>query len=105
MIKVGSGLDPFSLGFLVRTFTVLFALGLAYISFEAWKRRRRLLLLLVSIAFLAYLARDVIRLTEIVAPQSVSPIIISMTDILDLITLLFIFFAVARGEGEKKRRG
>jgi len=101
---MGDGLDPFSFGFLVRAFTVLFALGLAYISFEAWRRRGRSLLLLVSIAFLAYLARDIIRLTEIVYPQTVSPIIVSMTDILDLVTLVLIFFAVARDESEKKWR-
>jgi len=96
--------DPTQFGFLVRAFTVLFALGLAFIAFEAWKRRRRRLLLFVSVAFLAYLLRDVIRLTEIVAPQSTSPILISMSDILDLATLLLIFFAVVRGEDELKKK-
>ena len=88
--------DPLQFGFLVRTFTVLFALGLAYIAFEAWRRRKKKLLLFVSIAFLAYLLRDVIRLSEIVMPQGTSPLFISLADILDLVTLVLIFFAVIR---------
>jgi len=89
-------LDPTQFGFLVRAFTVLFATGLAYLSFVAWRRRKRRLMLLVSIAFLAYLARDILRLSEIVYPQSTSGIIISLADILDLVTLVLIFFAVAK---------
>jgi len=60
-------------------------------------------LLFVSIAFLAYLARDVIRLTEMVLPQSVSPVVISLSDMLDLFTLLLIFFAVVRDEGGRRK--
>jgi hypothetical protein len=88
--------DFVQFGFLVRAFTVLFALGISYISFEGWRRRKRPLLLLVSLAFLAYLLRDVIRLSEMVLPGSTSPIFVSIADILDLVTLLLIFFAVAR---------
>ncbi len=89
-------LDANQFGFLVRAFTVLLALGLSYIAFLSWRRRKRRLMLLVSIAFLAYLARDVIRLTEIVLPGSTSPVLISMSDILDLVTLVLIFFAVVK---------
>jgi len=100
-----AGLDPFYFGFLVRGFTVLFALGLSFIAFEAWRRRKKNLLLFVSLAFLAYLARDTIRLTELVSPQSTSPMLMSMVDILDLVTLVLIFFAVVRGdEAPKKKR-
>ena len=53
-------------------------------------------MLLVSMAFLAYLLRDLIRLSEIVVPGSTSPIFVSVADILDLATLLLIFFAVVK---------
>jgi len=88
--------DFVQFGFLVRAFTVLFALGLSYIAFTSWSRRKRKLMLFVSIAFLAYLLRDVIRLTEIVAPGATSPILMGMSDILDLVTLVIIFFAVVK---------
>lgn len=93
---MAGGFDVTQFGFLVRAFTVLFALGISYISFEGWRRRKRPLLLLVSIAFLAYLLRDLVRFSEIVMPGSTSPIFVSLADILDLVTLLLIFFAVAR---------
>jgi len=88
--------DPMQFGFLVRAFTVLFATGLAYIAFVAWRRRKRSLMLLVCVAFLAYLVRDIIRLSEIVYPQNTLPALISLADILDLVTLVLIFFAVIR---------
>lgn len=93
-----SGIDLFQFGLLVRAFTVLFALGLSVIAFEAWRRRKKSVLLFVSVAFLAYLARDSIRLVEIISPQSTSPLLLSLTDILDLVTLLLIFFAVVSDE-------
>mgnify|MGYP005847046749 CR=1 FL=1 len=89
-------LDPFYIGFVVRALTVIFGVGLAYIAFEAWRRNRRRVLLFVSLAFLAYLARDLIRLSELAFPQTTPAVLLSMTDILDLVTLLLIFFAVAR---------
>lgn len=92
----GAGLDPTQFGLLVRAFTVLFATGLAYIAFVAWRTRKRSIMFLICIAFLAYLARDIIRLSEIAYPQSTSPMLISMADILDLVTLVLIFFAVVK---------
>jgi len=80
----------------VRALTVLFAFGIAYIAFEAWRRRKKKLLLLVSTAFLTYFLRDIIHLAEIVIPQTIPPLLISMADILDLVTLLLIFFAVIK---------
>lgn len=91
-----TGFDFAQFGFLVRAFTVLFATGLAYVAFEAWRLRKRRLMLFVSIAFLAYLARDIIRLTEIVSPQTISPTLMGLSDVLDLVTLVIIFFAVAK---------
>lgn len=93
---MSGGFDVTQFGFLVRAFTVLFALGISYIAFEGWRRRKRPLMLLVSVAFLAYLLRDLIRLSEIVVPGSTSPIFVSLADILDLATLLLIFFAVVK---------
>lgn len=89
-------LDPFELGFIARALTALFALGIVYISFEGWRRRKRPILLFISLAFLAYLLRSVIHLTEIVAPGMTSPMIIGMAAILDLVTLLLIFFAAVK---------
>lgn len=89
-------LDPTQFGFLVRAFTVLFATGLAYIAFVAWRRRKRSLMLFVCVAFLAYLIRDIIRLSELAFPQTTSPVLLGLADVLDLLTLVLIFFAVLR---------
>jgi hypothetical protein len=90
------GIDAGQFGLLVRGFTVLFAFGLVFIAFEAYRRTKRSVLLYVSLAFMTYMARDLIRLTEVLYPQSTSPLLLSMADILDLVTLLLIFFAVVK---------
>lgn len=89
-------LDPYKIGLTVRVLTVLFAVALAYISFEAWRRKRRGIFFFVSIAFLAYLARDVLKLSQFAFPDSIPGSVVGMIDLLDLLTLVFIFFALLR---------
>lgn len=77
---------------LVGVSTVIFALGLALISFLAYRKNKRGIILLVSIAFLAYFARTLIKVTS--EPQSM--LIILLSNVLDFLTLALIFFAVVR---------
>jgi hypothetical protein len=77
---------------LVGVSTVIFALGLALISLLAYRKNRRKIILLVSLAFTAYFARTLINLT--IAQQSVLTIFLS--NVLDFLTLALIFFAVVR---------
>jgi hypothetical protein len=72
--------------------TVIFALGMALISFLAYRKNRRRIILLVSLAFVAYFARTLIKLT--IEQQSV--LTISLSNLLDFLTLALIFFAVVR---------
>jgi len=88
--------DPFSMGFLVRGFTVLFAVGVFGIAYVAWRRNKRNMLLFVALAFAAYSIRGMIRFAEIATPDSISPLLVSLSDLLDLATLLMIFFAVVK---------
>jgi len=91
-------LDPFYMGLLVRTLTVFLAISLSLISFEAWRRTKRSLMLFVALAFMAYLIRDLIHLSEIASPESIPPLVLSLADILDLTTLVILFFAVVKKE-------
>lgn len=77
---------------LVEVSTVIFALGLALISLLAYKKNRRKIILLVSLAFTAYFARTLIKLTS----EQQSILTISLSNILDFLTLALIFFAVVR---------
>jgi hypothetical protein len=77
---------------LVGVSTVIFALGLALISFLAYRKNRRRIILLVSLAFLAYFARTLIKITS----EEQSILIISLSNVLDFLTLALIFFAVVR---------
>ncbi|NYZ79076.1 hypothetical protein H0N99_02915 [Candidatus Micrarchaeota archaeon] len=77
---------------LVGVSTVIFALGLALISFLAYRRNRRSIIMLVSLAFIAYFARTLIKITS----EEQSILIISLSNILDFLTLALIFFAVVR---------
>lgn len=94
-MSVGTELGGFVL--VVRVLTVLFALGMVIISFEALKRRKRQIFMLVAVAFLAYMARASIRLTENLYPGVMQPEMLTiMTDVLDLFTLLLLFFGIVR---------
>ena len=77
---------------LVGVSTVIFALGLALISFLAYRKNRRVIILLVSLAFIAYFARTLIKITS----EEQSILIISLSNILYFLTLALIFFAVVR---------
>jgi phosphoglycerol transferase MdoB-like AlkP superfamily enzyme len=77
---------------LVGVSTVIFALGLALISLLAYRKNRRRIILLVSLAFVAYFARSVIKITS----EQQSILTISLSNILDFLTLALIFFAVVR---------
>jgi len=77
---------------LVGLSTVVFALGLALISFLAYKKNRRRVILFVCLAFVAYFARSVINL----AGTGNSMLTISLSNILDFVTLALIFSAVVK---------
>lgn len=77
---------------LVGVSTVIFALGMALISLLAYRKNRRRIILLVSLAFVAYFARSVIKITS----EQQSILTISLSNILDFLTLALIFFAVVR---------
>ena len=94
-MSVGIDLAQFSL--LVRAFSVLFALGLVLIAFEALKRRKKQVLIFVALAFLAYMARVLIGLMQVAYPALPQPLLlVFMSDVLDLFTLLLIFLAVLK---------
>jgi hypothetical protein len=80
------------LNLLVGVSTVIFALGLALISLLAYRKNRRKIILFVSLAFIAYFARTLIKITS--AEQSL--LAISLSNILDFLTLALIFSAVVR---------
>jgi phosphoglycerol transferase MdoB-like AlkP superfamily enzyme len=77
---------------LVEVSTVIFALGLALISLLAYRKSRRKIILLVSLAFAAYFARTLIKITS----EQQSILTVSLSNILDFLTLALIFFAVVR---------
>jgi len=77
---------------LVGLSTVVFALGLALISFLAYKKNRRRIILFVSLAFVAYFARSLINLTS----DGNSALTLSLSNILDFLTLALIFSAVVK---------
>ena len=87
-------MDEYITGFnlLVGVSTVIFALGMALISFLAYRKNRRRIIFLVSLAFVAYFARSLIKLT--IEQQSI--LTISLSNLLDFLTLALIFFAVVR---------
>ena len=87
-------MDEYITGFnlLVAVSTVIFALGLALISLLAYRKSKRRIILLVSLAFVAYFARSLIKLT--IEQQSI--LTISLSNLLDFLTLALIFFAVVR---------
>ena len=89
-------LDPGTVWFIIRAFSVLFAVGLAYISFVSWRRQKRNIALFVCMAFLAYMLRDIVTLSEVVAPASINVLMVGLSDILDLLTLFLIYFAVLK---------
>ncbi len=76
---------------LVEVSTVIFALGLAVISLLAYRKNRRRTILFVSLAFVAYFARTLIKLTS---EQSIFAMLLS--NLLDFLTLALIFSAVVR---------
>ena len=90
------GVDLTQLGMLTRGLTVVFALGVFVISYMAWKTRKKQVLLYVSLAFLTYATRSAIRFAEVASPLSVSAMLVNASDVLDLFTLLLIFFAVTK---------
>jgi hypothetical protein len=77
---------------LVEVSTVVFALGLALISFLAYRKSRRRIILFVSLAFVAYFARTLINLTS----TGTSILTLSLSNILDFLTLALIFSAVVK---------
>ena len=77
---------------LVRTTTVVLALGLFLISFLAYLRNKRKILFYISIAFLSYFARGMIKLIN----AEMFILSISFSDVLDLLTLVLIFFVVVK---------
>ena len=77
---------------LVEVSTVVFALGLALISFLAYRKHRRRIIFFVSLAFVAYFARTLIKLTSAEA----SLLTLSLSNILDFLTLALIFSAVIK---------
>lgn len=81
---------------LVRTTTVVLALGLFVISLLAYRRNRRKIMLFVSFAFLSYFARGLINLINPLVNVEVSILSISFSDFLDFLTLGLIFFAVVK---------
>jgi hypothetical protein len=81
-----------SLNLLIGASTVIFALGLALISFLAYRKNRRRIILFVSLAFVAYFARALIRIMNV--QQSI--LTLSLSDVLDFLTLALIFSAVVR---------
>jgi len=87
-------MDEYITGFnlLVGVSTVIFALGMALISFLAYRKNRRRIILLVSLAFVAYFARTLIKLTS----EQQSILTLSLSNLLDFLTLALIFFAVVR---------
>jgi hypothetical protein len=87
-------MDEYITGFnlLVGVSTVIFAWGMALISFLAYRKNRRRIILLVSLAFVAYFARTLIKLTS----EQQSILTLSLSNLLDFLTLALIFFAVVR---------
>jgi len=77
---------------LVGVSTVVFALGLALISFLAYRKNRRRIILFISLAFVAYFARTLINLTS----AGSSLLTLSLSNILDFVTLALIFSAVVK---------
>lgn len=77
---------------LVGVSTVIFALGLAVISLLSYRKSRRRVILLVSLAFVAYFIRTLLK-TLIEEPDVLT---ITLSNILDFLTLALIFFAVVR---------
>ncbi|MEM3555510.1 MAG: hypothetical protein QXF56_02230 [Candidatus Micrarchaeia archaeon] len=77
---------------LIGASTILLSVGLALISLLAYRKNRKRIILFVSLAFLAYFARIFIKFT--IAEQS--PLTVSLSNILDFLTLALIFFAVVR---------
>jgi len=84
------------LGVLIRACTVLFGLGIVLISSEAWRRRRKQVLLFVALAFLMYTTRAGIGLAEKLQVAPIDPFTATLAEILDLVTLLLIFFAAVK---------
>lgn len=80
------------LNLLVGVSTVIFALGLALISFLAYRKSRTRIILFVSLAFVAYFARTLIKIANI----QDSILTLSLSDILDFLTLALIFSAVVK---------
>jgi hypothetical protein len=87
-------MSEYTAGFnlLVGISTVILALGMALISFLAYRKNRRRIIFFVSLAFVAYFARTLIKFT--VAEPSM--LTISLSNILDFLTLALIFSAVVR---------
>jgi UDP-N-acetylmuramyl pentapeptide phosphotransferase/UDP-N-acetylglucosamine-1-phosphate transferase len=95
VIRVGGvNMTDYISGFnlLVGVSTVIFALGLALISFLAYRKNKRKIILLISLAFLAYFARTLIKVTS----EQQSMLVILLSNVLDFLTLALIFFAVVR---------
>jgi hypothetical protein len=80
------------LNLLVEVSTVIFALGLAIISLLAYKKNRRRIILFILLAFVAYFARTLIKLTI----EQQSALTITLSNVLDFLTLALIFFAVVK---------
>jgi len=80
------------LNLLAGVSTVIFALGLALISFLAYRKNQRRIIFFVSLAFVAYFARTLIKLTS----AETSLLTLSLSNILDFITLALIFSAVVK---------
>jgi|GEM_PF-2924572 hypothetical protein len=87
-------MSEYATGFntLIGASTILLSVGLALISLLAYRKNRKRVILFVSLAFIAYFARIFIKFT--VTEQS--PLTISLSNILDFLTLALIFFAVVR---------
>ena len=87
-------MSEYAVGFnlLVEISTVIFALGLATIALLAYRKNRRKIILFVLLAFVAYFARTLIKLTG----EQQSVLTISLSNVLDFLTLALIFFAVVR---------
>lgn len=83
-------LVPFDI--LMRIITVVLAFGLFIISFLAYLKNKRKILFYVSSAFFLYFVRGMINL---ISPDMFI-LSISFSDVLDLLTLVLIFFAVAK---------
>jgi len=81
-----------ALNLLVVVSTVIFALGLALISLLAYRKHRRGIILFVSLAFVAYFARTVIKITS----TEQSALTITLSNVLDFLTLALIFSAVVK---------